>query len=312
MQIRSSNPVLKRAVRSGRAGYGQSYQAPYGQGGPYQQGYQQPYGQPGYPQPGYPPQGYGYPQPGQAPYGQPGYGAPSAADRLTIDDVVVRSAITIGMVILTAVPTYLITVAGNPLGMGLAIIGAIGALILGLVIGFRQSTNPALILVYAALEGLFVGGLSGILELSLAASSGSAIGSLVTQAVFATLITAGAVLAVYRFRIIRVTNTFVKVVTAAALGLLVLLLVNLVAALFIPGGLGLREPSLLGLGISLIAVTLAAAMLMIEFRGIEDALNMGLPRKFSWQLAFGLTVTLVWLYIEIIRLIWIIRSLFSE
>lgn len=292
MRMRSSNPVLKRAMRSGQAGYGQQ---PYGQGAPYQ-GYQQPY----------PQSGHGYPQPGYGP--QP----PSPAERLTIDDVVVRTAMTLGMVVLTAVPTYFLAVAGNPLAMGLALIGAISALVLGLVISFRQSTNPVLILLYGALEGLLVGGISGIFEMSLMAQNGSAMGSLVTQAVFGTLITAGAVLAVYRFRIIRVTNTFVKVVTAAAVGLLVLLMVNFVASMFIPGGFGLREPSLLGLGISALAVTLAAAMLMIEFRQVEDAMNMGLPRKFAWQLAFGMTVTLVWLYIEILRMLWILKSLFSE
>ncbi|MUL42277.1 bax inhibitor 1 like family protein [Streptomonospora sp. PA3] len=296
MRMRSSNPVLKRAMRSGQAGYGQ---APYGQGAPYQAGYAQPYGPS-------PQAGYGYPQPGYAPQ------APAAADRLTIDDVVVRTAMTLGLVVLTAVPTYFLAVSGNPLGFGLALVGALGGLVLGLVIAFRQSTNPVLILLYGALEGLLVGGLSGVFEMSLMAQNGTAMGSLVTQAVFGTLFAAGSVLAVYRLRIIRVTNTFVKVVTAAALGLLVLLLANFVAALFIPGGFGLREPSLLGLGISLLAVTLAAAMLMIEFRQVEDALNMGLPRRYSWQLAFGLTVTLVWLYIEILRLLWILKSMFSE
>nr|WP_131100067.1 Bax inhibitor-1/YccA family protein [Streptomonospora litoralis] len=287
-----------------------SGQSPYGQGAPYQAGYQQPYGQT------YPQQGYGHPQPGYAQpgYPQPGYGpqATSPAERMSIDDVVVRTSMTLGLVVLTAVPTYFLAVAGNPLALGLALLGVLGGLVLGLVIAFRQSTNPALILTYGALEGLFVGGLSGLLERSLMAQNGAAMGSLVTQAVFGTLFAAGAVLAVYRFRIIRVTNTFIKVVAAATLGLLVLLLANFVAALFMPGGFGLREPSMLGLGISLIAVTLAAAMLMIEFRAVEDALNMGLPRKFSWQLAFGLTVTLVWLYIEILRLLWILKSLFSE
>ncbi|MFD0774611.1 Bax inhibitor-1/YccA family protein [Streptomonospora algeriensis] len=291
MAMRSSNPVLKRAMRSGNAGYGQ---APYGQGAPYQAGYPSPQS------------GYGYPQPGYAPQ------APSFGERMTIDDVVVRTAMSLGLVVLTAVPTYFLAVSGNPLGMGLALIGALGGLVLGLVIAFKQSTNPVLILAYAALEGLLVGGLSGIFELSLMAQNGMAMGALVTQAVFGTLFAAGSVLTVYKLRIIRVTNTFIKVVTAATLGLVVLLMANFVAALFLPGGFGLREPSLLGLGISLLAVTLAAAMLMIEFRQVEDALNAGLPRKYSWQLAFGLTLTLVWLYIEILRLLWILKSLFSE
>ncbi|WP_193790002.1 Bax inhibitor-1/YccA family protein [Streptomonospora alba] len=296
MAMRSSNPVLKRAMRSGKAGYGQ---APYGQGAPYQAGHPSP-------QPG-----YGYPQPGSPQPGAPQ--APSAGERMTIDDVVVRTAMSLGVVVLTAAPTYFLAVSGSALGMGLALIGALGGLVLGLVIAFKQSTNPALILTYAALQGLLVGGLSGIFEMSLMSQNGMPMGELVTQAVVGTLFAAGSVLAVYKLRIIRVTNTFVKVVTAATMGLVLLLMVNFVAAMFMGGGgLGLREPSWLGLGISLLAVTLAAAMLMIEFRQVEDALNMGLPRKYSWQLAFGLTVTLVWLYIEILRLLWILKSLFSE
>ncbi len=131
-------------------------------------------------------------------------------------------------------------------------------------------------------------------------------------AVFGTLFVAGIMLALYKFQVIRVTNTFVKVVTAALLGFLALVLVNLIVGIFVPGGLGLREAGPLGLLVSAVAIVLAALVLAIDFRDVEEAIAYGLPEKVSWQLAFGLTVSLVWLYIEIVRLLWIIQSMFSE
>lgn len=301
MRMRSSNPVLKRAMQSGQGGgYGQQA---YG-------GYQQPYGQPGYPQPGYGQDAYGYPQPGA--YGQPPM-AP-AQGRLTIDDVVVKTGITLGAVLVTAVINYFIGWMVDPgLAMVLTFVGAIAGLILGLVIGFKGSTNPALILAYAALEGLFVGGFSFILEAQLvtAGVSNSSTGSLAVPAIFGTMFVAGTMLALYKFKVIRVTNTFVKVVSAAAIGFFVLILANFLLSFFIDGGLGLRAASPLGLIVSAVAIVIAAAVLAIEFKNVDDAIAMGMPEKFSWQLAFGLTVTLVWLYIEILRLIWIIKTLFE-
>ena len=80
----------------------------------------------------------------------------------------------------------------------------------------------------------------------------------------------------------------------------------------IAGGIGLREPSPLGLLVGLVFVVLAALTLAVEFRGIEEGLAAGVPNRFAWQFAFGLTVSLVWLYIEILRLLWIIKSIFAE
>ncbi|GAB3487207.1 Bax inhibitor-1/YccA family protein [Nocardiopsis coralliicola] len=305
--MRSSNPVLKRAMQPTQGGYGQPQ---YG-------AYQQPYGQQGYAQPGYPQPGYGQ-QPGYAQgYGQQP-GAPTGR-AVTMDDVVLRTGMTIGTVAIVAIALYFLGMSGAQATgelpgfvIGATLIGAIGGLILGLIAGFKGSTNPVLILSYAALEGLLVGGFSLILEFQLMASTGAAAGSLVVPAVFGTIFVAGAMLALYKFKVIRVTNTFMKVVGAATLGLLALLLVNLVLSFFIPGGLGLRAASPLGLIISIVAIVLAAAVLAIDFKQTEDAVQMGLPEKYSWQLAFGLTATLVWLYIEILRLIWILKTMFAE
>jgi uncharacterized YccA/Bax inhibitor family protein len=310
MRMRSSNPVLKRAIQqAGPAGHAQ--QGVHGQPG-YGYGQQQGLnGQPGYGQP-YPQQGYGQPYPQQ---GYPGGPVQSAGSQpMTIDDVVVRTGMTLGVVAAFAVVNYFLFNSAPGVAVLLTLVGMLGGLVLGLVISFKQITNPAAILSYAALEGLLVGGISAILAASLTASTGDAGagGALVTQAVLGTVVVFAVMLALYKFRIIKVTDGFVKAVTYAVLGAAALMLVNFVASFFIAGGIGLREPSPLGLLVGLVFVVLAALTLAVEFRGIEEGLNAGIPNKFAWQFAFGLTVSLVWLYIEILRLLWIIKSIFAE
>jgi uncharacterized YccA/Bax inhibitor family protein len=295
MRMRSSNPVLKRALQqqSGpQQGYGQ-------------QGYGQPYPQQGYGQPGYPQQGYP----------QPGYPQQAAAEQpMTIDDVVVRTGMTLGAVAIFGVINYFLFMSNPTLGLGLMFVGMIGGLILGLVIAFKQMTSPVAILIYAALEGLLVGGLSALLGtmLSMQLGDASAGTSLVTQAVIGTVAVFGVMLALYKYRIIKVTDGFVKAVSYAVLGAAALMLINFVLSFFIAGGMGLREPTWLGLGVGIVFVVLAALTLAIEFRGIEEGVAAGIPSKFAWQFAFGLTVSLVWLYIEILRLLWIIKTMFAD
>lgn len=300
MRMRSSNPVLKRALQQ--------------QSGP-QQGYgQQGYGQP-YPQQPYPQQGYGQPGYPQQGYPQPGYPQQATADQpMTIDDVVVRTGMTLGAVAIVGVINYFLFMSNPALGMGLMFVGMIGGLILGLVIAFKQMTSPVAILIYAALQGLLVGGLSALLGSMLSVQLGdpSAGTSLVSQAVIGTVAVFGVMLALYKYRIIKVTDGFVKAVSYAVLGAAALMLINFVLSFFIAGGMGLREPTWLGLGVGIVFVVLAALTLAIEFRGIEEGVAAGIPSKFAWQFAFGLTVSLVWLYIEILRLLWLIKTMFAD
>lgn len=283
MRMRSSNPAVKRALEQ-HAGQAQGA------------GYQQGYGRPGYGHP-YPQQGYpaAPPQAGTAP--------------MTIDDVVVRTGMSLGVVVLLAVVNYFMFQSSPGLAMGLTLVGALGGLVLGLVIAFKNMTSPVAILAYSALEGLIVGGISAILSESLAPGGDT---SLITQAVVATVVVFAAMLALYRFRIIKVTDGFVKAVSYAALAAGALLLVNFLLSFFISGGLGLRGPSFLGLGIGLVFVVIAALTLAIEFRGIEEGIQAGVPNQFAWQFAFGLTVSLVWLYIEILRVLWMLKVMFDD
>ena len=309
MRMRSSNPVLKRALQQ-QSGPQQGYGQPgYGQQGYGQQGYgqpypQQPYGQQGYPQQGYP---------------QPGYPQQASAEQpMTIDDVVMRTGMTLGVVALFGVINYLLYTANDFANAGMAmllmVVGMLGGLVLGLVIAFKQITNPVAILTYAALQGLLVGGISAALGSSLAATLGDADAglTLVSQAVIGTVAVFGVMLALYKYRIIKVTDGFMKAVMYAVMGAAALMLINFVASFFMAGGIGLREPTWLGLGIGIVFVVLAALTLAIEFRGIEEGIAAGVPNKFAWQFAFGLTVSLVWLYIEILRLLWIIKTMFAD
>src|SRR5699024_9893420 len=189
MRMSTSNPATKRVLQ-------QAGQQGYGQPGP---GHQQGYGQPGYGQPGY---GHPYPQ-------QVHPGMPQAEAPMTIDDVVVRTGMTLGSVVLFAAINYFVFLTNPGLALVLTLVGALAGLVLGLVISFKQVTNPVAILSYGALEGLFVGGLSALLALTLEANMGAgAGGTLITQAVLGTIVVFAVMLALYKFRIIKVTDGF--------------------------------------------------------------------------------------------------------
>ncbi|QVQ51426.1 Bax inhibitor-1/YccA family protein [Spiractinospora alimapuensis] len=284
MRMQSSNPALSRVMSPGRGAGNQSY-GPYGS----------PYGQPGYPQQ----QGYGGPA-----YAQPGAAGPASEDSrpMSIDDVVLRTGMVLLAVVAAAAVSFFFPNALFLWG------GLLGGLVLGLVISFKQSTNPALIITYGILEGFFLGSLSFMFE----AMAGVEAGTLVVQAVVGTLAAFGAMLALYRMRIVRVTQTFAKVTIAALMAAGVLVVVNLLMVVFGGGdGLGIRTPSLLGVGFGLLMIALACAVLAMDFKMIEDGIASGVPNKFAWFCAFGLTMTLVWLYIEIIRLLWMLYAIFS-
>ena len=175
--------------------------------------------------------------------------------------------------------------------------GMIAGLVVGLVVSFKQSTNPALVLSYAGLEGLFVGGISALYE--------DFYDGIVGQAVLGTLAVFAVALWAYTSGRVRATPKFQRGVLIAMGGYLVFCLVNLGVVLFT--GDSLRS-GWMGIGIGLIAITIAAAMLILDFDFAEQGVKNGLPERYSWLAAFGLVVTLVWLYIEFLRLIAILRG----
>ena len=226
------------------------------------------------------------------------YSAPSATGvqtgRMTMDDVVMKTGLMFAVLLPVAALNFYLA---SPL---LTFGGLIVGLVLGLVVSFKQSTNAALILTYAGMEGLFVGGISRFFE--------EGWSGIVGQAVLGTLSVFGIALFAYKSGRVRVTPKFQRTVLIAMGGYLVFCLVNLVLQFAGVGGeFGLRS-GWLGIAIGLFAITLAAAMLVLDFDFAEQGVKNGIPARYSWLAAFGLVVTLVWLYIEMLRLIAILRG----
>ncbi|MDQ0770064.1 putative YccA/Bax inhibitor family protein [Pseudarthrobacter defluvii] len=283
-----------------QAPYGQQPyggQAPYGQQQPY--GGQAPYGQQGW---GTQPQGMTDEQLRQM-YSQPSAG-PADTGRMTFDDVIMKTAACLGAVIAGAAVTL---VVAQGLASMLMIVGALGGFVLALVNTFKKQPSPALILAYAALEGLFLGGLTRILD--------GMFPGVGLQAVIGTLSVFAVTLVLFKSGKVRATPKAMRFFMIALIGYAVFALINMVmmwtGAVQSPFGLRTSFEIFgipLGVFIGLLAIGLAAFSLIMDFTSIEEGVRSGAPQRFSWTAAFGLTVTLVWLYVEIIRLLAILRG----
>ena len=298
--MRSSNPVFSRRGFSrdnGYAGFNTAPQAggaavgtqgnpyaqnPYAGGNPYAQNpyAQNPYGQ-------------------QTQYGAPPQ-APAAPGRMTMDDVVMRSAMTLGTVAVGAILAWALLPVSST-SFGLAFGSALIAFVLAMVQSFKRTPSPALILGYAAFEGVFLGVIS---EMYNAQWHGAPF-----QAVLGTMAVSGATLLVYRAGWIRVTARYARIGMAIAIAFVLTMAVNLLLVAFgvAPDG-GLRSMGPLGALVGVIAILLGAFFLTLDFKQIEDGIAYGAPREEAWLAAFGLTMTLVWIYVEMLRLVAIFSS----
>ncbi|MCV7102407.1 Bax inhibitor-1/YccA family protein [Mycobacterium palustre] len=238
------------------------------------------------------------------PYFAP-YQETRATRPLTIDDVVTKTGITLGVLTAAAIVSYFLVASNLALAMPLTLIGALGGLGLVLVATFgRKQDSPPLVLSYAALEGLFLGAVSFVFA-NFTVSSANA-GALIGEAVLGTFGVFFGMLVVYRTGAIRVTPKFTRMVVAALFGVLALMLGNFVLALFGVGGgtgLGLRSGGPLAIIFSLVVIAIAAFSFLIDFDAADQMIRAGAPDKAAWGIALGLTVTLVWLYLEILRLL---------
>ena len=272
--LRSSNPILSKqdAFTPAAPQYGQNQ---YGRS-PYNQ---------------YPPEAYSQPAPvQQAPEGP-----------MTFDDVITKTAITMGLLAITAGLAW--KLVPEALYFPAMILSGLVGFVVVMVVSFRRLVSPPLVLAYAAIEGVFIGMISKVFE--------SIYPGIVAQAVVATFFAAGVTLAAYKFFNIRVTAKFQKVVVLSTISFAVLMLVNFIFSIATGSG-GLRggltgEVGLLAWGISLIAIVLAVLNLVLDFDYIEQGVAMGAPARESWRGAFGLTVTMVWLYVEMLRLLSYLR-----
>ena len=226
--------------------------------------------------------------------------------RVTFADVMVKSAIMFGLAVVGALVGWALTSAAPGIGSVVVAVGCVGTIVLGLVNAFKRKVSPPLTLLYAACSGIFLGAVSyWYNQLALA----SDYEGLVLQAVLATFTTFGVMLLLYGTGIVKVTNKFIKFMTVAMVSYFFIALASLVGALFgVGGGWGFYGVGTLGLLLCLFGVGLAAFSLMLDFEAIKQGIAMGLPERESWRLSFGLLVTLVWLYLEFLRLFSIIAS----
>jgi uncharacterized YccA/Bax inhibitor family protein len=230
----------------------------------------------------------------QGMFDKPAYTGPRPNDRyMTLDDVVQRTAAMLGTILIAggvawfALPDRLFT--------PVLVISAMAGLALGLFMSFTQRVNAVTAIVYSAFEGVLLGAISHVFN--------DRYPGIVVQAVAGTIMVAAGMLFVYKTGAIRVTPKFTRVIVGATIGVFGLMVLNLVAYLFTPGGLELRTGGPFAVIFSLVCIVIAAFNLVLDFDMIERGIRQGAPQKFAWFAAFGLTVTLIWLYIEILRLL---------
>ena len=220
---------------------------------------------------------------------------------MTMDDVIVKTGILFVVLVAGAFFGWN-TAEANP---SIIFIGAIVGLVLGLTNSFKRNVSPALVLAYGAAEGLFLGGISKYFDIAYAEQAPQ----IVSQAVIGTLTTFGVMLALYRTNVIKVNGKFIKIFSIAMVSYMVIALASFVSSFFhVGGGWGFYGVGQMGLLLCAVGVALAAFSLVMDFELITQGVRNGLPEKESWRMAFGLTVTLVWLYTEILRLLAILSD----
>ncbi|WP_019929400.1 Bax inhibitor-1/YccA family protein [Nocardia sp. BMG111209] len=242
----------------------------------------------------------------QAPYGtQQPYRTAPATRPMTIDDVVTKTGISLGVVTVGAIVSYALTSANHGLAGLFALAGLIAfGMTFVTMFSPRLQTSPAFVLTFAAFEGLFLGAVSFLLANVRFGGHGGVGGSgMIAQAVLGTFGVFFGMLVVYKTGAIRVTPRFTRIMVGALIGVLVLALGNAVAAIFTPGGFGLRDGGPIAIVFSLVVIAIAAFSFLLDFDAADGLIRAGAPEKAAWQVAFGLTVTLVWLYLEILRLL---------
>jgi uncharacterized YccA/Bax inhibitor family protein len=228
------------------------------------------------------------------------YNAPAASSirtgRMTIEDVVAKTGFLFAILVVVGALAW----SAN-LGQGALLIGFLGGFVLAMIISFSKSIKPGLVVAYAALEGLALGTLSHFYE--------SLYPGIVSQAVIGTIAAFAGVLFMYRSGRLRATPQFTRAIMGAAIGYFILGLVSLVASFFGVGkGYGFYGVSGLGLLLAVAGVALASFFLVLDFDQIEKGVAAGVPEKESWRASFGLMVTIVWLYLEVLRLLSILRN----
>lgn len=275
--MRTNNPVFSRQASFQPQGQAPQY-SQYGQG--------QQYGQ----APHYRGEGF---DPRQA---------PEPTERMTMDDVVTKTGLMLGVVAIVAAAAWMLVPPA--LTTAAWIVSALAALVVSFMVVGRRGVRPGMAMFYAALEGVFIGMFSRFME--------TMFPGIVVQAVMATFVVAALVLASYKFfGLKKHVNKMARGIMIATAAMAGVFLINFVLALF-GVNTGLRsvgpDAGMLAIIVTLVAVVLAVANLMMDFSFIEDGIRNGAPAEQSWVAAFGVTVSMVWLYTELLRILSFFRQ----
>jgi uncharacterized YccA/Bax inhibitor family protein len=292
--MQSNNPVFRRSEEFNRGGANTYGNASYGGNGS---------AYPGYGQPGTDPSQWSTGAPGGTGLAP----TPTSTGPMTIDSVVQKTAFTIGTVILAALATWILTPDVDPdtatanLGPLLAAvtIGSLGAFALSMVNSFKRQISPPLVLAFAVLEGVALGALSKLFNLLYP--------GVVTGAVLGTFAAFAGTLAAYKILNIKVTDKFRRGVIAAVFGMVALSLMSLVLNVF-GVDLGLFGDGALGILFAIAGLVLGIFMLILDFDFVEQGIANRIPEVESWRAAFAMTVSLVWIYTNLLRLLAIFSS----
>ncbi|MBO0871889.1 MAG: Bax inhibitor-1/YccA family protein [Pseudonocardia sp.] len=223
--------------------------------------------------------------------------APATERPLTVDDVVTKTAITGGIALVAGILTVL---SGMYV---LAFPAFIVGFVVSLIVIFKQSSNPALVITYSVAMGVALGGITGALE-----SASNQYAGIGFQAVVGTFGVFFGMLVVYKTGAVKVTPRFTKVLLGAMFGVIGLMVVNLIVSFFSTGGIGIRSGGPLAIVFSIVVICIAAFSLLLDFDMADRAIRAGAPARTAWYIAFGLMTTLVWLYLEILRLLSYLRQ----
>lgn len=217
---------------------------------------------------------------------------------MTVSGTVNKAMGLLGITIFTSAITWFLAYSGfGDKTQALAITGAIGAFILAVITAFKPQHSKPLSIGYAALEGLFLGAISAVFNMQYP--------GIVSQAVVATFCSMFVVLALFKARVIRATEAFKSTIIGATAAIAVVYLISIVLSLFhidaLTGALASSSP--FSIGFNLIVIAIACLNFILDFDFIEKGAEMGAPKYLEWYGAFSMLVTLIWLYIEILKLL---------
>ncbi len=218
----------------------------------------------------------------------------AGAEVMTVRGTVNKTALALLLLFITASFVWNQATAGAPVGLWIGV-GVIGGLITALITVFKRTWAPITTPAYAVLEGLALGGISAMFEAKYP--------GIVSQAVFLTFGTLGGLLLAYRSGLIKATENFKLGIVAATGGIFFVYMIGFILSLFGSGIPLIHSSGTFGILFSVFVVVIAALNLVLDFDFIEEGAEQGAPKYMEWYAAFGLMVTLIWLYLEILRLL---------